>query len=525
VLDWVSMVVVQNRPAQASWSCSTKRDMEPIHALRHLAPFMIADWTVDPAAMSIARDKTKVRLEYKVMQVLTVLCDSAGFVVTYMELMDRVWQGSIVSDDSLYRAIAMLRKVLGDNSRKPIYIESIPRVGYRLIAPVVRTPPVSEKSPQLTNEYFSVHIESGKTDAAKHDLSSIIMRCLSWSGGSIRAVRNSESNGSFFSYGLTMSHTIDGSQSLFNCSLYFGPRQELVATWAHREAGQQVYRLVESIAEHIADAVVREVRLHQTRCRNAGSSVASSSYWGLLLLSEQFVSMDANQLERRRIDLDHCISAYPHLAAAHAALADFESWRVANGLVTEPRATRAAAQSQCEIAVELEPDSPYVLAKCGLSLSRIGRHADGLALCTRAHELAPSLANKEILALTQCFAGECENAVQTYCGILNVLPAGHAFQYGRLAVSLVQCGRLDDASVQIERAILNFPREHFCWVLKANIDAQLDRLDSARTAWAKACALVPELTLDRVIKGIERTYGRTNEQIGHLTKGLALLGN
>ena len=71
------------------------------------------------------------------MDVLRCLAANAGEVVTREELFSIVWEGTIVSDDVLTRSISELRKVFGDDPRRSEVIETIPKTGYRLIAPVV----------------------------------------------------------------------------------------------------------------------------------------------------------------------------------------------------------------------------------------------------------------------------------------------------------------------------------------------------------------------------------------------------
>jgi TolB-like protein len=64
------------------------------------------------------------------------LADRAGQLVTTNELLDKVWPDVTVSQDSVYQAVASLRRLLGDNPKQPEYIATVPRRGYRLIAPV-----------------------------------------------------------------------------------------------------------------------------------------------------------------------------------------------------------------------------------------------------------------------------------------------------------------------------------------------------------------------------------------------------
>lgn len=68
------------------------------------------------------------------MRLLLCLADHAGEVVSIDELLDKVWAEVSLSQDSVYQAVTSLRRVLGDDSRQPTYIETVQRLGYRLVA-------------------------------------------------------------------------------------------------------------------------------------------------------------------------------------------------------------------------------------------------------------------------------------------------------------------------------------------------------------------------------------------------------
>jgi TolB-like protein/DNA-binding winged helix-turn-helix (wHTH) protein len=70
------------------------------------------------------------------MAVLERLAESPGEVVTRAELFDAVWPGGAVTDDVLTQCVVELRRALGDSAREPRYIETIPRVGFRLLPDV-----------------------------------------------------------------------------------------------------------------------------------------------------------------------------------------------------------------------------------------------------------------------------------------------------------------------------------------------------------------------------------------------------
>ena len=100
------------------------------------APFRIGDWTVDPTLDEISRDGETVKLEPRKMLLLVALARRPGEVATPDQLLDAVWPGLVVTQSSLYQSVAQLRKTLGDNRATPEYIATVPRKGYRLVAPV-----------------------------------------------------------------------------------------------------------------------------------------------------------------------------------------------------------------------------------------------------------------------------------------------------------------------------------------------------------------------------------------------------
>jgi TolB-like protein/Flp pilus assembly protein TadD len=95
-----------------------------------------ASHQVEPSLNSVTGPAGPLRLEPKVMQVLVLLAAHAGQVVAKERLIQTVWPDTFVTDDVLTRAISELRRVFGDDARESRFIQTIPKSGYRLIAPV-----------------------------------------------------------------------------------------------------------------------------------------------------------------------------------------------------------------------------------------------------------------------------------------------------------------------------------------------------------------------------------------------------
>src|SRR5688572_2309267 len=100
--------------------------------------FRVNGWTVEPARNLLRPAQGRsLRVEPKVMEVLTYLAARPGEVVPREELLQALWPGLVVGDESLTQTVIKLRKTFGDSARRPAYIETIPKRGYRLL-PVPR---------------------------------------------------------------------------------------------------------------------------------------------------------------------------------------------------------------------------------------------------------------------------------------------------------------------------------------------------------------------------------------------------
>ncbi|MDC8015776.1 winged helix-turn-helix domain-containing protein [Tahibacter soli] len=100
------------------------------------AAFRLGAWRIDPTSHELVASERRVRLQPKLMQLLLRLAREPGSVVRREQLLDDVWEGRDVNDEVLSRAIAELRQLLEDDPRTPRYIETLPKLGYRLVAAV-----------------------------------------------------------------------------------------------------------------------------------------------------------------------------------------------------------------------------------------------------------------------------------------------------------------------------------------------------------------------------------------------------
>ena len=101
--------------------------------------FRFDDVIVEPSEYRVSKHGEAVMLEPKAFQVLIFLLERRGRLVSKDEILDAVWEDAFVTPNALTRAVAQIRRALGDGSRNSRYIETVPTRGYRFVADVLET--------------------------------------------------------------------------------------------------------------------------------------------------------------------------------------------------------------------------------------------------------------------------------------------------------------------------------------------------------------------------------------------------
>lgn len=106
--------------------------------------YQFDEYLIDTAEETLSRNGEKVIINRRTFQVLRLLVERAGQIVTKQEFFDTVWADAFVQDNSLTVTMTTLRKILGDDAKQAKFIENLPRRGYRFIGDVKT---VSDESP------------------------------------------------------------------------------------------------------------------------------------------------------------------------------------------------------------------------------------------------------------------------------------------------------------------------------------------------------------------------------------------
>ena len=138
----------------------------PVHQLERVtverdaakSKVRFGNFEVDLRSRELRKHGVRIRLAEKPFQILELLLDHAGGVVTRKALRDKLWPDTHVGyEHSLNTAVNTLREMLGDTAQNPRYIETIPRLGYRFVCAIVENaaPPAVKKLAVLPFENLS----------------------------------------------------------------------------------------------------------------------------------------------------------------------------------------------------------------------------------------------------------------------------------------------------------------------------------------------------------------------------------
>ena len=145
--QWPEVWLRQWRNARIAVSQSLPGDMAKPSQI-----YRFADFEVDVRARQLRKHGTKLKLHGQPFQMLLMLLEPAGEVVSREQMQEKLWPADTFVDfeHSLNTAIKRLRQALNDSATEPRFIETLPRVGYRFIAPVTASEEIYRDSPGLS---------------------------------------------------------------------------------------------------------------------------------------------------------------------------------------------------------------------------------------------------------------------------------------------------------------------------------------------------------------------------------------
>src|SRR4030095_3004444 len=122
---------------------------------------------VDLQTGELTKRGLRIRLQEQPFQVLAMLLEKPGQLVTREELQRRLWNKTVVDfDHGLNKAINKIREALGDSSEHPRFVETVARRGYRFLADVTSVDASADRQPGSANESLVAPSDSGRVEPA-----------------------------------------------------------------------------------------------------------------------------------------------------------------------------------------------------------------------------------------------------------------------------------------------------------------------------------------------------------------------
>ena len=246
--------------------------------------FRLAHWDVHPRRGLLLSGSRARRLEPRAMDVLTCLARGGNAPVTRSEFIKEVWQGRVVTDEVLSRCISQLRARLEDDPRAPRFIETLPKIGYRLLIAAI---PLEAPAPQppaiavlpfvnMSSDIENGHFADGVSEEVLNTLATIPGVRVAARTSSFLFKGSSETP-MVIGRSLGMDHIIEGSVRRSGEHVRVAAQLILVETgcrlcsWTFDRVLGDILAVQEEIARLVAGGVRRELldRDHTTGSHHA----------------------------------------------------------------------------------------------------------------------------------------------------------------------------------------------------------------------------------------------------------------
>ena len=427
---------------------------------------------IDEIAGELRKDGVKIRLQEQPFQILQILLEHPGDVITREDLRKRVWPSDtfVDFDHGINNAIKRLREALGDTAETPRYVETLPRRGYRFIGrtecefPKIRSLavlPLEDLSRDPEREYFA----DGLTEALITILAKIgDLRVISRTSamqykGVHKPVRE-------------IARELDVDTLVEGTVLRVGPRVRITAQlidavkeshlWA--ESYERDLRDVLSLQSEIAQSIAREIKIKLTPQERAQLSEARpvdpDAYEAYLKGRYYWNKRSGDSLSKGAECFRQAIERDPNYAAAYAGLADCASSAGWFGFLSPDDAFRKG-RLIAQKALEIDRSLGEAHASLGWALT----HYDyDFAAAEREHERAIELSPRYATA-HQWFAllliplGRFEEAFAELKRAMRLDPLSPIIQ-ASLAWAYLWAHRYEEAIEQAKRTVdldANFP--------------------------------------------------------------------
>ena len=339
---------------------------------------------MDEHARELRKEGIKVRLQEQPLQILQILLEHPGDVVTREDLRKRIWPSDtfVDFDHGINNAIKRLREALGDTAETPRFVETLPRRGYRFIANLEVAKPVTGSSSQsiavlplenLSRDPEQEYFADGLTEALIIGLAKISALRLTSRTTVMKYKGVRSKSAPEIAAELGVDRIVEGTvlrsgdRVRISVQLIDAPRDTHL--WA--ESYERNLRDVLTLQSEVARAVANEIQVKvtpQEQARLLHSRQVDPDVYEAYLKGRYYLNKRTLEGFRRGGQyFQQAIEGDPLYAAAHAGLADTASRLGFYGYVS-PEEGCARGKAAALKAIELDGSSSEAHAALGFSL-------------------------------------------------------------------------------------------------------------------------------------------------------------
>jgi pentatricopeptide repeat protein len=455
----------------------------------------------------------------RALEVLDVLVERAGDLVSRDEFMAAVWPATAVEDTNLNMQIAALRRVLDEGRVDGSCIQTIPGRGYRFAMPVTPVaagaialrpsgPPALPDKPSLAVMPFQNMSGDPEQEYFADGMVEEIITALSRITWLFVIARNSS-----FTYKgqavdvkqvgreLGVRYVLEGAVRKADDRVRISAQLIDAATgahlWAERFDGplEDIFELQDKVAVSVAGVIEPTLQAAET-ARSADRPTHDLTALDLYLRArrELNASVEKNSIDRALDLLGQSIERDPHYGPALAFAAHCHRWLQVSGCTKDQEAARRTSMELARRALRSAPDDPHVLALAALVFGYFGEDMDfSLGLIHRCLTLNPSHAQGWYLSgLLRVFAGQPNTALEHFETYLSLSPRDRGTTYfNGIGEAHFFARRFDKAAANLLASLELAPTFPVTYRVLASCYVHMGRLDDAREIVRRLRAITP----------------------------------
>jgi DNA-binding winged helix-turn-helix (wHTH) protein/tetratricopeptide (TPR) repeat protein len=460
--------------------------------------YQFGQFILDPTRRVLRKGSEIVPLTLKAAEVLGVLVERAGEVVTKDELMIRVWPDTFVEEANLSVQVSALRKALGDQEDGRPFIETLPRRGYRFLGRVSASTPPSPRSlavlpfRHLEPRSSEEHLGLGMADALITRIGAIgrlLIRPTSAVAKYAAVDRDPQQLARELNVDLVLEGRIQHEADRIRLTIQLVRAADGATLWAEvlEEAATRVFALQDVLAERLAQALTLQLGESESAALRKAATEHPAAFDAYLRGRYFWNKLTDVWLVKARAAFEEAIAHDPSYARAHAGLADTHIalglYEIVDPAEAWPRAREAAhraiacdasladahvalaysvlfqawdwttAERELRLALELSPRSAMPHLWHALFLGMQGRFMEAMRAALRAREIDPlSLTVNTVLGLQFYLARQSDEEIEQHRKTLELEPE-FAIGHWALGLALHQKKRYAEAIAAQEKAV------------------------------------------------------------------------